>query len=136
MTVSDQRVRNSLHEAGLRSQHPVGGPVPTAQHSRARVVFAIDHHDGKCTSGDLCSSLVRRASTSEALVEDSLGSWLGPPLRYCGVASQCQQVAPQACAGPDLGEDPPTHIVRHAHEHMTTTKTTQCHVLVSCGLSM
>ncbi|TWW74463.1 hypothetical protein D4764_14G0004660 [Takifugu flavidus] len=41
--VSDQAIRNRLHEGGLRALRLVVGPVLTAWHRRARMAFAIDH---------------------------------------------------------------------------------------------
>lgn len=45
VNVSDQTIRNRLHEGGLRAPRPVVGPVLTAQHRRARLAFAIDHQN-------------------------------------------------------------------------------------------
>ena len=43
VNVSDQTIRNRLHEGGLRAQHPLVGPVLTAWHHRAALAFAIEH---------------------------------------------------------------------------------------------
>ncbi|KAJ8377134.1 hypothetical protein SKAU_G00077140 [Synaphobranchus kaupii] len=43
--VSDQTVRNRLHEGGMRARRPVVGPVLTAQHRAARLAFARDHQN-------------------------------------------------------------------------------------------
>ncbi|KAJ8361323.1 hypothetical protein SKAU_G00178480 [Synaphobranchus kaupii] len=43
--VSDQTVRNRLHEGGMRARHPVVGPVLTAQHRAARLAFAREHQN-------------------------------------------------------------------------------------------
>ncbi|TWW73864.1 Transposable element [Takifugu flavidus] len=45
VNVSDQTIRNRLHEGGLRARRPAVGPVLTAQHHRARLAFAIDHQN-------------------------------------------------------------------------------------------
>ncbi|TWW77306.1 hypothetical protein D4764_12G0006960 [Takifugu flavidus] len=45
VNVSDQTIRNRLHEGGLMARHPVVGPVLTARHRRARLAFAIDHQN-------------------------------------------------------------------------------------------
>ncbi len=38
--ISDQTVRNRLHENGLNSRRPGGGPILTREHRRARLDFA------------------------------------------------------------------------------------------------
>ena len=43
--VSDQTVRNRLHEAGLRSQRPLHAVPLTAAHHAARLQFAQDHRN-------------------------------------------------------------------------------------------
>ncbi|KAI4894222.1 hypothetical protein NFI96_027092 [Prochilodus magdalenae] len=45
VTVSDQTIRNRPHEGGLRARRPVGGPVLTGQHRRARLAFATEHQN-------------------------------------------------------------------------------------------
>ncbi|TWW74998.1 hypothetical protein D4764_14G0010010 [Takifugu flavidus] len=45
VNVSDQTIRNRLHEGGLKARRPVVGPVLTARHRRARLAFAIDHQN-------------------------------------------------------------------------------------------
>ena len=41
--ISDQTVRNNLHDNGLHSRRPACGPIPTREHRRARLDFAQDH---------------------------------------------------------------------------------------------
>ena len=41
--ISDQTVRNRLHENGLHSRRPARGPILTRGHRRARIDFAQDH---------------------------------------------------------------------------------------------
>ncbi len=43
VNVSDQTIRNKLHEGGLRAQRPLVGPVLTDQHRGVRLAFAIKH---------------------------------------------------------------------------------------------
>lgn len=43
--VSDQTVRNRLHEVGMRARRPKVGPVLTARHRAARLAFAREHQD-------------------------------------------------------------------------------------------
>ncbi|KAK3519321.1 hypothetical protein QTP70_024525, partial [Hemibagrus guttatus] len=43
--VSEQTIRNRLHEDGLKAQHPLVGPLLTAQHLGARLEFAIEHQN-------------------------------------------------------------------------------------------
>ena len=43
--VSDQTVRNRLHEGGMRARRPLVGPVLTAQHRAARLAFAREHQN-------------------------------------------------------------------------------------------
>ena len=43
--VSDQTVRNRLQEGGMSAQHPLVGPVLTAQHRAARLTFAREHQN-------------------------------------------------------------------------------------------
>ena len=43
--VSDQIVRNRLHEGGMRAWRPLVGPVLTAQHHAARLAFAREHQN-------------------------------------------------------------------------------------------
>lgn len=43
--VSDQTVRNRLHEVGLRARRPKVGPALTARHRAARLAFAREHRD-------------------------------------------------------------------------------------------
>lgn len=43
--VSDQTVRNRLHEVGTRARRPLVGPVLTAQHFAARLAFAREHQN-------------------------------------------------------------------------------------------
>ncbi len=45
VNASDQTIRNRLHEGGLRARRPLVGPVLTAQHSGARLAFAIEHQN-------------------------------------------------------------------------------------------
>ncbi|MCI4381318.1 hypothetical protein PGIGA_G00250300 [Pangasianodon gigas] len=45
VNVSDQTIRNRLHEGGLRARHPLVGPVLTARHRGARLAFAIEHQN-------------------------------------------------------------------------------------------
>ncbi len=45
VTVTDQTIRNRLHEGGLRAQRPLVGPVLTAQHRGARLAFAIENEN-------------------------------------------------------------------------------------------
>ena len=45
VNVSDQTIRNRLHEGGLRARRPLVGPVLTAQHQRARLAFPIEHQN-------------------------------------------------------------------------------------------
>lgn len=43
--VSDQTVRNRLHEVGMRARRPKVGPVLTARHRAVRLAFAREHQD-------------------------------------------------------------------------------------------
>ena len=43
--ISDQTVRNRLHEGGMRARRPLVGPVLTAQHRAARLAFARNHQN-------------------------------------------------------------------------------------------
>ena len=43
VTISDQTIRNRLHEAGLRSRIPARTPQLTPQHRAARLEFAREH---------------------------------------------------------------------------------------------
>ncbi len=45
VNVSDQTIRNRLHEVGLRARRPLVGPVLTARHRGARLEFAIVHQN-------------------------------------------------------------------------------------------
>ncbi len=45
VNVSDQTIRNILHESGLRTRHPLVGPVLTARHCGARLAFANKHQN-------------------------------------------------------------------------------------------
>uniref|UniRef100_A0A8C4SSF1 Transposase n=1 Tax=Erpetoichthys calabaricus TaxID=27687 RepID=A0A8C4SSF1_ERPCA len=45
VNVSDQTIRNRLHEGGLRAQRHVVGPVLTAEHRGARLAFAIEYQN-------------------------------------------------------------------------------------------
>ncbi|KAG2456868.1 TCB2 transposase, partial [Polypterus senegalus] len=45
VNVSDQTIRNRLHEGGLRAQRPLVGPVLTAEHRGARLAFAIEYQN-------------------------------------------------------------------------------------------
>ncbi len=45
VTVTDQTIRNRLHEGGLRAQRPLVGPVLTAQHRGTRLAFAIENQN-------------------------------------------------------------------------------------------
>lgn len=45
MNVSDQTIRNIIHEGGLRTQHPLVFPVLNAWHRGARLAFAIEYHN-------------------------------------------------------------------------------------------
>ncbi len=45
VNVSDQTIRNRLHEGGLRARRPLVGPVLTAWHRGARLAFAIEHQN-------------------------------------------------------------------------------------------
>ncbi|KAI4889351.1 hypothetical protein NFI96_010279 [Prochilodus magdalenae] len=45
VNVSDQTIRNRLHEGGLRARHPVVGPVFTGHHRRARLASATEHQN-------------------------------------------------------------------------------------------
>ena len=45
VNVSDQTIRNRLHEGGLRAPRPLVGPVLTARHRGARLAFAIEHQN-------------------------------------------------------------------------------------------
>ncbi len=45
VNVSDQTIRNRLHEGGLRVRCPLVGPVLTARHRGARLAFAIEHQN-------------------------------------------------------------------------------------------
>ncbi|MCJ8737365.1 hypothetical protein PDJAM_G00023040 [Pangasius djambal] len=45
VNVSDQTVRNRLHEGGMRARRPLVGPVLTAQHHAARLAFAREHQN-------------------------------------------------------------------------------------------
>ncbi len=42
VNVSDQTIRNGLHEGGLRDRRPLVGPVLTARHREARLAFTIE----------------------------------------------------------------------------------------------
>ena len=41
--VSNQTIRNTLHDDALQSRHPAIGPILTVAHSRDRWIFAQDH---------------------------------------------------------------------------------------------
>ena len=43
--VSDQTVKDRLHEGGMKARRPLMGPVLTAQHLAARLAFAREHQD-------------------------------------------------------------------------------------------
>ncbi len=45
VNISDQTIRNRLHEGGLRARHPLVGPVLTARHRGAWLAFAIEHQN-------------------------------------------------------------------------------------------
>ncbi len=45
VNVSDQTIRNRLHEGGLRARRPLVGPVLISQHRGARLAFAIEHQN-------------------------------------------------------------------------------------------
>ncbi|KAK3556137.1 hypothetical protein QTP70_005621 [Hemibagrus guttatus] len=45
VNVSDQTIRNRLHEGGLRAQYPLVGSVLTPQHHGAQLAFAIEHQN-------------------------------------------------------------------------------------------
>lgn len=45
MNVSDQTIRNIIHEGGLRTKHPLVFPVLNAWHRGARLAFAIEYHN-------------------------------------------------------------------------------------------
>ncbi len=45
VNVSDQTIRNRLHEGGLRARRSLVGPVLTARHRGARLAFAIEHQN-------------------------------------------------------------------------------------------
>jgi len=45
VNVSDQTIRNKLHEGGLRARCPLVGPVLTARQSGARSAFAIENQN-------------------------------------------------------------------------------------------
>ncbi len=45
VNVSDQTIRNRLHEGGLRARRPLVGPVLTAWQCGARLTFAIEHQN-------------------------------------------------------------------------------------------
>ncbi len=45
VNVSDQTIRNRLHEGGLRAWRPLVVPVLTAWHCGARLAFAIEHQN-------------------------------------------------------------------------------------------
>lgn len=45
LNISEQTIRNRLHEGGLNARHPFVGPVLSAKHNRARMAFAIDHQN-------------------------------------------------------------------------------------------
>ncbi len=50
--VSDQAIRNRLHEGGMSAQCPLVGPVLSALHYEARLAFAIEHQNWQvCTCG-------------------------------------------------------------------------------------
>ncbi len=42
VNVSDQTIRNRLHEGGLKARCPLVGPVLTARHCGARLAFTIE----------------------------------------------------------------------------------------------
>ena len=43
--VSDQTVRNRLHEGGMRARRPLVGPVLTAQHCATQLAFTREHQN-------------------------------------------------------------------------------------------
>ena len=43
--LSDQTVRNRLHEDGMRARRPARGPIRTAQHRVQRLNFAHEHQN-------------------------------------------------------------------------------------------
>ena len=43
--LSDQTVRNRLHEDGMRARQPARGPILTAQHRVQRLNFAHEHQN-------------------------------------------------------------------------------------------
>ncbi len=45
VNVSDQTIRNRLHEGGMRARRPLVGPVLAAQNRGARLAFAIKHQN-------------------------------------------------------------------------------------------
>ncbi len=45
VNVSDQTIRNRLHEGGLRARRPLVGPVLTARHRGARLAFVTEHQN-------------------------------------------------------------------------------------------
>lgn len=45
MNVSDQTIRNILHEGGLRTQRPLVFPVLNAWHHGAQLAFATEYHN-------------------------------------------------------------------------------------------
>jgi len=45
VNISDQTIKNRLHEGGLRAQRPLVGPVLTARHRGAQLAFAIQHQN-------------------------------------------------------------------------------------------
>lgn len=45
VNVSDQTMRNRLHEDGLRARRPPVGPLLTARHHGAQLAFAIEHQN-------------------------------------------------------------------------------------------
>lgn len=73
VNVSDQTIRNRLHEGGLRAQRPVVGPVLTAQHSGARLAFPINTRIGGSATDALCFSQMS-AGPTRAHVTDVKGS--------------------------------------------------------------
>jgi len=45
VNISDQTIRNRLHEGGNQKQCPLVGPVLTARHHGSRLAFAIEHQN-------------------------------------------------------------------------------------------
>ncbi len=60
--VSDQTVRNRLHEGGMRAWHPVVGTVLTALHHAARLAFAWEHQNWQVHHCAPFSSQIRAGS--------------------------------------------------------------------------